>query len=402
MRGSQVVKKLLVIPLILVILVASFLGGCGTKEAEVKTLKIGVIWGISGPASFAMIGLKDMALLCADWINQKGGITVNGETYQIECIVEDSKNSPAGAVSAATKLVHDDQVKFIVGSMVPVQVDAIASVTEPNKVLYSAASSDIIHPDRPYSFVASYSLGAALFGIYDVLLELYPEVKTVGYIVEDETGARAAAGLSQDLAKGHGLNVLEPEIHPWETPEYYPQWTKILANKPDAVDIGLKAPDATGACIRHGRELGFEGPLFASVPAGIPLVLSLLPPEFATDYIWPTFNENGPEAPAFVKDELVPFWYEAYPNAPFDAEAVNSWDSVWCLVQAIEKAQSIDPTEVAKAWETMDTLQAAKGTAKMGGAKTFGLNHMVFPPCPITRLKDGQAEFIKWVDPWMP
>jgi hypothetical protein len=38
----------------------------------------------------------------------------------------------------------------------------------------------------------------------------------------------------------------------------------------------------------------------------------------------------------------------------------------------------------------------------MGGAQTFGINHMGFSPCPITRLQKGQIEFIKWFDPWVP
>ena len=38
----------------------------------------------------------------------------------------------------------------------------------------------------------------------------------------------------------------------------------------------------------------------------------------------------------------------------------------------------------------------------MGGAKTFGLNNMLFRPCPVSRLKNGNIEFVKWYDTYMP
>ena len=227
-------KKLFLIPLIIVLVVALVLGGCAGKAPEAKTLKIGVIYGLTGPGSQMQLAKRDTVLMCADWINEKGGVTVNGEQYLIECIVEDNNNTPPGSITAATKLVHQDQVKFILGCVVPVQVDAVASVTEPNKVLYVAERTDIVHPDRPYSFTPNYGFASPLPGLYGALLELYPGVKKIAYIVEDEPGARIVGELSQNIARGHGLTVMEPQIHPWEAPEFYPQWTKIIGEKPAA------------------------------------------------------------------------------------------------------------------------------------------------------------------------
>ena len=72
------------------------------------------------------------------------------------------------------------------------------------------------------------------------------------------------------------------------------------------------------------------------------------------------------------------------------------------LKQVIEKAQSLDPTEVAKTWENIDTLETALGPAKMGGEKSFGIKHMGFPPLAISRIQNGKIDFTKWVDSYMP
>jgi len=393
-------KKLLLIPLMVLLVVVMVLGGCGGKEPEAKTLKIGIIYGLTGPGSQMQLAKRDTQLLHADYINDRGGVTINGEKYLIECIVEDNENSPAGSVTAATKLVHQDQVKFIIGCVVPVQVDAVASVTEPNKVLFVAERTDIVHPDRPYSFTPNYGFASPLPGLYEAMLKLYPNVKKIGYIVEDEPGARIVGDLSQNIAKGHGLEILAPQIHPWEAPEYYPQWTKILSEKPDAVDQGLKMPDSTAACVRHGRELGFTGPIIAAIPGDPHLILNMIGKESATDFIYAAFDVYGPEAPAGVQ-EVVKLWDSVY-DEPFDADSPETWDTMGVLVQAIEKAQSLDPTAVAQAWETMDTFQSIKGAGRMGGAKVFGINHMGFSPCPVTRLQNGEIEFVMWFDPWVP
>ena len=394
-------KKLFLIPLMIVLVIALVLGGCAGKAPEAKTLKIGVIFGLTGPGSQMQLAFVDVLEMFADWQNEQGGVSVNGEKYLIELIVEDNNNTPPGSVTAATKLVHQDQVKFIVGAVVPVQVDAIASVTEPNKVLYSASRTDIVHPDRPYSFSPNYSFASPLPGLYEALLELYPYVKTMGYIVEDEPGARIVGELSQNIARGHGLNVMEPQSHPFEAPEYYPQWTKIIGEKPDAVDQGLKFPDSTAASIRQSRELGYTGPIIAPIPGDPNLILKMIgSPEFATDFIYAALDVYGPEAPPMVK-EIVALWDSSH-DAPFDADGPEVWDSIWVMIQAIEKAQSLDPAEVAKAWENMDTFKSIKGTGRMGGAQVFGIKHMGFSPCPIIRLQNGEIEFIKWFDPWIP
>jgi branched-chain amino acid transport system substrate-binding protein len=392
-------KKLFLISCVMVLGMTLAFGSAEAAE-KTKTIKVGVIWGLTGPGSQQQLVWKDAVLLCADYINKKGGVTVKGEKYRIQCVVEDNKNSPAGSVDAATKLVHQEKVKFIVGLVVPVQIEGVMSVTEPNKVMYVSMRTDIVRPDKPYFFCAAYSYAAPLPGLYQVIREKYPSVKSVGYIVEDETGARAVGEISRNIARGMGFTVLEPEIHPWESSEYYPVWTKVLTQKPDAMDNGLKLPPNTAACVRHGRELGFKGPMMTSTAGDPSDIIKMIGKDSATDFLYPALDVYGPSAPPMVK-EMVKLWEAKY-KTRLDEGGPDSWDSLWSLVQAIEKAQSLDPTDVKNAWENMDTFQSVKGTAKMGGAKAFGIKHMGFPPCPIIRIQNAKVEFIRWFDPWMP
>jgi ABC-type branched-subunit amino acid transport system substrate-binding protein len=365
-----------------------------------KELKIGVTLGLTGPGSQMQILQKRVVQLCEDWINSKGGVTIGGENYQVQCIFEDTKSNTADSATAATKLIFKDGVKFIIGGAIPDFISAIASVTEKNKVLYVSGQIDRLHPDRPLSFVSNYSYVSPIPGLYETMLQLFPNVKTMGFIIEDETGARAIGGISQDIAKSKGLTLLEPLIHPWETKEYLPQWTKLLSMKPDAVDIGIKMPDNSASCVKQGRQLGFKGPMLATTSLDPKLALNMIGKDYATDLIWPAFDVNIPNAPEMTK-EIVKLWYNSNKD-PIDSDGINMWDNLWVLIQAISKAQSLDPVKVAKTWENMPTVETSRGIAKMGGLKTFGINHMVFRPCPMSRMKDGQVEFVRWFDPWAP
>ena len=126
---------------LLVLFVGSLITGGVIRciHATAKTLKIGVIHSLSGFGSEVEMVMRNGEVLCQDWINEKGGITIGGEKYLIELIVEDQKGNVDGAVAAATKLVERDKVKFIIGQMVPDMTIAASSVTEPAKVLRSLA-----------------------------------------------------------------------------------------------------------------------------------------------------------------------------------------------------------------------------------------------------------------------
>ena len=49
------------------------------------------------------------------------------------------------------------------------------------------------------------------------------------------------------------------------------------------------------------------------------------------------------------------------------------FEAFWVLAQAIENAQSVDPTVVKNAFEKMTKFETTTGPGKLGGAKTYGI-----------------------------
>jgi branched-chain amino acid transport system substrate-binding protein len=88
--------------------------GCGGEEA--KEIRIGVI----GPMQFQMGEHHWMgATLAADEINAAGGVMVGEENYQIKLVQVDSNElvSPPDAATAAEKAITVDKVDFLMGTI---------------------------------------------------------------------------------------------------------------------------------------------------------------------------------------------------------------------------------------------------------------------------------------------
>jgi len=383
-----------------VLAIGIFLLSTGQAAVAADTLKIGSIWGLSGPGSHLGIIMKEGSELAAEWINEKGGITVDGKKYNVELLLEDNKNSAQGSASVATKLVHRDGVKFIIGMNVPFQIEAVQSVTEKSNVLLVAGKLSNMKPEDKFTFSGTQGFTVPIPGLYDLLQKDYPSVKTVAYTAHDEPGALATCHVARMEAERRGLKTLEPVLTQFGAKEYYPTWTKLMQSKPDAVDIGISFPDALAANVRHGRELGFEGPIVSMGTGAVMTFIQLIGKEMATDFIFAGFDVDAADNPPMIK-EIVKRWNAKY-KKPFNPDALDAWSALWTLTQAIEKAQSFDPAVVVKTWENMDSIETPWGTGSMGGAKVFGVNHMVLAPAPISRLQNGKVGTTNWYKPVLP
>jgi ABC-type branched-subunit amino acid transport system substrate-binding protein len=64
--------------------------------AAEKTLQIGCLLSVTGFFSVREVPDLNQTKIAADIINERGGITVNGQQYRIELLVEDCKSTMDG------------------------------------------------------------------------------------------------------------------------------------------------------------------------------------------------------------------------------------------------------------------------------------------------------------------
>ena len=89
---------------------------------------------------------------------------------------------------------------------------------------------------------------------------------------------------------------------------------------------------------------------------------------------------------------------------PFVSDAFMAWDGGWAMVQAMQKAQSVDPWKIFETFETMTNrgdIQTCFGPARMGGMNRFGVNRVLVRPIPMSRFMNGKVYPEKYILPRM-
>jgi branched-chain amino acid transport system substrate-binding protein len=365
-----------------------------------KTLRIGFLTGLTGFASDSERVHLQGAELARDWVNEKGGVTIKGEKYLVELVPEDHKCTADGAVAGATKLVFDEKVKYIAGTIMPFIVAAVTTVTEPagviRSVAYNCGTPQEFSADTPYTFLSqNATIGAIISGL-KFLKQVRPETKTISVFIPDDGAIPFLEPHVRKWAKNYGMEVKGDIIGwPLDTVDFTPFALKAVKIDADAVAMANGWPAMIGGVLKALRENGYNKPVIGLHYSQAKDVMEVAGKEASDNYFIHGINADTPEKPDMVK------WIQEKGKAKYGHERlaffIEGFDSVFVLVQAIEKAQSLDPADVKKAWENMDEIETAYGLAHMGGEETYGLRHAVVGPRSIEGLEKGEVKSFGWI-----
>lgn len=390
---------------VLVLLCVCLLSMPFSAEAKPKTLQIGFMAGMTGFASDAGQIFTQGAQLAEEWINEKGGLTINGERHLIELVVEDHKCSAEGSVSAATKLVYDKKLKFIAGTIMPFIVASAGTVTEPAKVLrsvlYNCATPSEYGPDTPYTFVVENATVEGTISTLNYLVKAYPEVKTMAVLIPDDGAIPFLGPIVSKLAKERGIKVAGRTIGwPLDTIDFTSIAHKAVARKADAIISVNGWPAMQGGILKAARQAGYTKPVFITNYSPAYDIMTVAGKEASTDFfthgVTPGAPGNPPMLDEFARKMSAKHKHQSYYFAGM------GFDGVWVLVQAIEAAQSLDPEVVKATVEKMEKFDTLFGPGKLGGMKTYGIKHTVSHPVPIQGLVNGEVKHLSWENVTIP
>lgn len=390
-------KSLMMIALVVVLVAALLVGGACAKPAPPaeKILKIGMPMPISGPASAWGIPISNMLFLTAERVNAEGGIKVNGDTYNVELILVDTKFTPEGSADAAHKLVYSDKVKFMFGPIVGHEILAVQAVTEPEKVFVFCEGWDneVIEPDKPYTFrfcTAPYEIYPAL---WSWVSESYPEVKKVVILNTDTESGWACGENLVHLLPQMGFEVLDQIYYPYGEIDFTAYLTKILALNPDVIPIEGDPPTMALIC-KQARDMGYTGHFFGTDPIDAPTMVEIAGKEYLEG--WTTFVDvasEGPMATAAAK-ELKQDYIDKYGEWNDIAFAGAFAYMLPVLKQAIEAAGSLDAEKVHAALESERTYETWLGPIKFGGEEVYGQNHHVLFGGFVGQVQNGKTVIV--------
>jgi ABC-type branched-subunit amino acid transport system substrate-binding protein len=244
---------------------ALVLGVCATAGAQEKTIKIGVVYDLTGP--FAGGGSElhyDGAKIMIDWFNAHGG--VNG--YKVDAVYADAQSKPDVAINEAVRLIEQEKVDMLLGFYSSAEcVPAAARIEEFKKFMWITtciaspvlADRHLHYVFRPQPYGTQWGLAStAMLAAYaQPQLGKDPKDLRVAIVHEDGPYGTDVAKGNAEGAKQAGMQVVLNEGYSVTAPDLSSLVTKLKRARPDVILHTGYNPDIS-LFLRQARELGLR------------------------------------------------------------------------------------------------------------------------------------------------
>ena len=198
-------------------------------------------------------------------------------------------------------------------------------------------------------------------------------------------------------AKGLGFDVVADETYERGTKDFYPILTKMLAKKPDLLDVAAAPPGEAGLILKQAVELGFKGA--KGWTAGVnPATLITVAGQEAAEGVWSPVNVNVKSD--FVDPKVRKFGEEyekRYKEVP-GVIAVANYGAFDVFTKAMQEAGSVE-TEKVLAALTSRPYDTVWGKLVIGAKETYGIDRQFLYPVVISEIRGGKAVDIEQVLP---
>lgn len=372
-----------------------------SARAQDRVIKIGGAVPLSGPVAYWGISTMQGWVDGAAVINEQGGVDIGGVPHQLEIITYDTKGTVADSRAATTRLVEQDEVKYVF-SQAAASTIGMLQITEPNQVLSIVACwgyLKLFGKDYPYHFRAEMSDYEQGFAYVPFMLEHYGKdnLKTAAFIGPDDQDGIDCHYSYERLMDYYGIEKLGVEYFNWEDTDFYPIVTKTLKNKPDFIVTSPSPPGITASIVKAAREMGYEGPISSPAASETKTILEVAG-EYANNVVLPvTCVEPVTEAQKQIKERFL----ERFGD--FNALAGNySW-WIYSLVQAFKDAGTAEDTKaVADALANVVLEDTYVGKVTWEGEKSFGIKRQGVYDCYTTLIENGEARLADVRYPELP
>lgn len=375
--------------------------GMAASNSDENTLKIGALLSITGFFSVREVPDLNQTKFAVEMINNQGGISVKGQNYRVELLVEDCKSTMDGVTAAANRLVYDKGVKFIIG---PTAFFAAAAgpVCDPNNVLrvitWCVNTPGEVDGTTPYAFLGGNGSVLTSVAATKFLAMNYPNVKKVAIVTPDDGAVPYVTPIAKALLGAQGISIVGDVIaYPNQMQDFSPIVAKLNGIKEaDAIFMQNGLVPHMGAIVKGLRELGNNKPYAGSLPARMGQVANIAGVNSMNDVFSIAYTPDDSNMPPLA-GEIIQKVTAKY-GADYQLE-MSGPNCLYILKEVIEAAQSLDPKVVKTKWESMDEVGTIFGQAKICGDKTFGIkHHVVASPQPIQILKNGKEVNAGWID----
>jgi len=356
----------------------------GGKAVPVE-LTMGIVAPMSGPwAVFGMLhkaGFETAAKL----INDAGGFVVKDKSYNWKVVAYDDRQDAAEAVSAATKFISQG-VKFLSVNSGAMSITC-QGVTDRANVLCWTWGNLGKKGFNKYTF-QNQQEGEVNATCYPFLKDKF-KLQNFVILGVNDAGGRDRADFSKFVADRIGLKMLGAEFFESGTTDFYPVLTRIIATKPDMIDLSNTPPDSVALVLKQLNELKYSGIVWGSgAAADVSLIMQTAGKGGAEGFCIPLLFSESPQKQA---------WKDAY----IAMHGTGQWidfcyllhHGMYAITQAIQETQSLEPKTLAEYIPTMTIKNHIfqPYQPRFVGKDYYGFNHIVAISGAVGQIKDGKV-----------
>jgi len=377
-------KKFLVL-LILVIFIFS------VSVASAKIIRIGGVACLTGAAATYGASTRNGTVLAFQEANDAGGIDIGGTNYLISYIFEDDQGSPEAAANAFRKLIDQDEVSAILGSVMSSCTLAGAPIAQDSGVPVISPTSTAVQVTRTGDYIFRSCFldpfqGAvvATFSTNDL------KAKTAAVIFDnanDYTKGLAEAFRESFEQLGGTVVAYESFTEEATTVDFSAQLTKIKSANPDVIFLDAYY-SAAALMAKQARGLGITVP-FVGADGWDSAEFTKLGGEAVEGGHF--CNHYSPEDARPIVQNFVSKYREVYGETP-DALATLAYDAALILIDSLQRAGSTDGAAIRDAISATD-LECVSGQI------TFDEYGDPRKKAAIIKVEDGKFVFQKFVQP---
>jgi branched-chain amino acid transport system substrate-binding protein len=325
-------KKIISILIIAVVIVGGyFMLNIKQGPKDTTPIKIGVASLMTG--DFAVVGenIRDTATLAVEEINQNGGI----DGRMVELVIEDSKCDSKTGLSAVSKLINVDKVKYIVGGMCSNGTIAAAPLANQNKVIIMTPVTGGQNVDDSGEYIFRTANSDLLAGI-DLARSMidmgYTKVGAATEITEYTLDIKKS--FKAEIERLGGQVVTEEDFQPG-TSDFRTTVAKMKASGVQAVLVASQTGISGAHFVAQSKQQGFNVPMFSDFTFVSNSDAKKIVGNFDGIYFAdPDYDTNDASLKSFfTKFEQK---YGHAPIIPFHTAA--TYDAIHMIVNAIEKS----------------------------------------------------------------
>lgn len=351
-----------------------------------ETIKVGVVVPLTGRYAAGGDQVRNGYELAAEDINNAGGVEVMGAQIPLELVVLDDESDPTKTVQHMETLYSQENVVAYLGGFGSDLHAAAAAIAEKNRVPYIGVAFALyqIH-QQGYQYLfspfpKSPSLAKAYFDVFDTL---DPKPLKVAIFAETTDWGAELGGAWRQEAEARGYEIVADETYAPGSTDFS---DLILAAKDGGAQAVLALPNPPDALtlVKQMKELDFN-PGITAIVRGADAVT--WPENMGKDGDYVLLSAGGnPEADFPGALDMVKR-HEAKFGKTAAGTTAPAYSTVQILVDAIQRANSLDPTAIRDAIAETDLTTVA-------GPVTFNPDGTGNVITVVSQYQDGQQKLV--------